>query len=175
MADATAIGFVAAELPEFADLVRAHQSMVFSIAYHFVHDRAVAEELAQDVFLQLHRTLSSLQSEAHVVAWLRKVTSHRCIDYTRRQRPEVSLDEAPPLVSDPPQGDPLLSLRLRRIVASLPPNARIVVVLRYQEDLGPEEIAKLLGWRVNTVKSQLHRSLAMLKEKLGRDLGDVKL
>ncbi len=172
MADATAIGFVAAELPEFGDLVRSHQSMVFSIACHFVRDRAVAEELAQDVFLQLHRALPSLQSEAHVVAWLRKVTAHRCIDYSRRQRPEVSLDDAPPLMSDPPKGDPLLSLHLRRMVASLPPNARIVVVLRYQEDLGPEEIARVLGWRVNTVKSQLHRSLAMLKEKLGRDLGD---
>lgn len=175
MAEATAIGFVAAEMPEFADLVRAHQAMVFSIAYHFVHDRAVAEELAQDVFLQLHRALPSLQSEPHVTAWLRKVTSHRCIDHARRQRPEVSLDEAPPLVSDPPQGDPLLSLRLRRMVASLPPNARIVVVLRYQEDLGPDEIAQVLGWRVNTVKSQLRRSLAMLREKLGRELGDVKL
>ncbi len=175
MADATAIGFMAAELPEFGELVRVHQGMVFSIAYHFVHDRGVAEELAQDVFLQLHRALPSLQSEAHVVAWLRKVTSHRCIDYARRQRPEVSLEEAPPLVSDPPPGDPLLSAHLRRLVASLPPNARMVVELRYQEDMGPEEIAQALGWRVNTVKSQLHRSLAMLREKLGRDLGDVKL
>jgi RNA polymerase sigma-70 factor (ECF subfamily) len=173
MAESTAIRFVEAEVPEFADLVNAHQAMVFSIAYHFVHDRGVAEELAQDVFLQLHRALPSLQSEAHVIAWLRKVTSHRCIDRARRRKREISLEDAPQLVSSPPAGDPLLSLRLRRIVASLPANARIVIVLRYQEDLGPEEIAQVLGWRVNTVKSQLQRSLAMLREKLGRDLGDV--
>lgn len=175
MAEATAIGLIADEMPEFSGLVHAYQAMVFSIAYHFVHDRAVAEELAQDVFLQLYRTLPSLQSEAHVAAWLRKVISHRCIDYARRQRREVSLDEAPPLASDPLAGDPLLSLRLRRLVASLPPKARIVVVLRYQEDLDPEEIARVLGWRVNTVKSRLQRSLTMLREKIRRDPGGIKL
>jgi RNA polymerase sigma-70 factor (ECF subfamily) len=60
-------------------------------------------------------------------------------------------------------------------VASLPPKARIVVVLRYQEELEPAEIARVLGWRVNTVKSQLQRSLNILRQKLGRTLGDVAL
>lgn len=175
MAEATAIGIMASEVPEFEDLVRAHQAMVFSMAYHFVHDRALAEDLAQEVFLQLHRSLPSLRSERHVAAWLRKVTSHRCIDYARRRRREVRLEEAPPLTSDPAAGDPLLDVRLRRLVASLPPKARIVVVLRYQEDLDPEEIARVLGWRINTVKSQLQRSLAMLRDKMGRDTGGIKL
>lgn len=91
-----------AELPadiaesDFAGIVRCHQSMVFSIAQHFLADRSVAEELAQDVFLQLHANLPTLKSEAHVTFWLRKVTAHRCIDYKRRRRiPQVNLDDAP--------------------------------------------------------------------------------
>ena len=60
----------------FADLLRAHQAMVFSVAYHFLHDRAVAEEIAQDVFLELYRRLKELKTEAHVAYWLRKVTSN---------------------------------------------------------------------------------------------------
>jgi len=67
-----------------------------------------------------------------------------------------------------------LDRRLRRTVASLPPKARMVVVLRYQEDMEPVEIADALGWRLNTVKSHLQRSLAMLRTKLGRVLGEME-
>jgi RNA polymerase sigma-70 factor (ECF subfamily) len=174
MADTTAIGTMTADLPEFADLVRAYQRMVFSIAYHFLHDRAGAEDIAQEVFLQLHQTLSSLKSEAHIRAWLCKVTSHRCIDYARSRKADLPLDRIPEPVSKPSSGDPLMAALVQRAVASLPPKVRIVVVLRYQEDLEPAEIARVLGLRVNTVKSQLHRSLDILRQKLGGTLGDVE-
>ncbi len=169
----TAEGLLTADRLEFADLVREHQGMVFSIACHFLHDRAVAEELAQDVFLQLHKALPGLRSAEHVEFWLRKVTAHRCIDYSRRHRPELSLEDVPEPASQPNESDPLLSRRLRQLVATLPENARLVVILRYQEDLDPEEISRLLGMPVNTVKTRLHRALAMLREKVGRVLGDV--
>jgi RNA polymerase sigma-70 factor (ECF subfamily) len=81
----------------FAEIVREHQAMVFSLARHFLRDRSLAEELAQEVFLDLYRHLAAIKSPAHLKLWLRKVTSHRCIDQTRRQqaRPQVSLDELP--------------------------------------------------------------------------------
>ena len=175
MANTTAIGTMTADLPEFAELVSTYQRMVFSIAYHFLHDRAGAEDVAQEVFLKLHRTLSSLKSQAHISAWLCKVTSHRCIDYARSRRRTISLEEIPEPDSECKPGDPLMASLLQRAVASLPPKARIVVVLRYQEELEPAEIARVLGWRLNTVKSQLQRSLALLRQKLGRTLGDVGL
>ena len=76
----------------------AQQAMVFSIALHFLRDRQAAEELAQDVFLHLHQHLESLKSPEHITFWLRKVTSHRCIDYSRRRKwSQVSLDEVPEL------------------------------------------------------------------------------
>jgi RNA polymerase sigma-70 factor (ECF subfamily) len=175
MMDAAVTGTIAAHLPEFSELVRTHQRMVFSIACHFLQESAVAEELAQDVFLQLHRVLPSLQSEAHLIAWLRKVTSHRCVDYARRRRRHLRLEQIPEPETEADPGDSLMARRLSQMVASLPPKARIVIVLRYQKDLEPEEIARVLGWRVNTVKSQLHRSLGMLREKWERTLGAVKL
>lgn len=171
----TAIGVADADLPDFPELVRSHQRRVFSIAYRFLHDRAVAEEVAQDVFLKLHRALPSMKSEAHIAAWLYRVTSRLCIDYARRRRKrETPIDEIPEPASEIAPGDPLMARLLRRMVASLPPKARIVVVLRYQEELEPEEIARVLGWRLNTVKSQLRRSLAVLREKLGRTLGEME-
>ena len=157
----------------FAELVREHQAMVFSIAYHFLRDRTLAEEIAQDVFLQLFRNLGSLESEAHVTFWLRRVTSNRCVDHVRkRQRqPEVALEDTAELRSVDGQSDPLLSRKLRALLQSLPEKPRLVMILRYQEELMPEEIARVLDMPVRTVKSHLHRSLAMLREKMERSMG----
>ncbi len=176
-------------LPDFASLVRSHQAMVFSIALHYVHDRSAAEELAQDVFLQLHQSLADLQSAEHAGRWLRKVAVHRSIDHARRSRfrAQVGLEDAPEPVTPAAAGDPMLSERLRRLVASLPEKPRSVMLLRYQEDLDPEEIAATLGMPVRTVKSHLQRSLAILREKatraftpaagrqnLSREMGEVE-
>jgi RNA polymerase sigma-70 factor (ECF subfamily) len=161
----------------FAEIVRQHQGMVFSLACYFLRDRWLAEELAQEVFLNLHQNLSAIKSPAHLTFWLRKVTSHRCIDQARRQkaRPQVSLDDVPEPVADTSEGDFMLSDMLRRVVDTLPEKARMVVVLRYQEDLEPAEIARVLDMPVNTVKSHLRRSLALLRDKLSRSLGEVQV
>jgi RNA polymerase sigma-70 factor (ECF subfamily) len=149
--------------------------MVFSLAFHFLRDRCLAEELAQEVFLHLHRNLASIQSPQHMVYWLRKVTSHRCIDQARRRklRPRVSLTEylerAPePPADSGPEADPLLAELLRRLTARLPERSRMIVILRYQEDMEPAEIAGMLGIPLGTVKSNLHRSLALLRARLER-------
>ena len=63
----------------FEELVREHQAMVFSMACRYLRNRALAEEIAQDVFLQLYRKLPSLESSEHVLHWLRWVTAHRLI------------------------------------------------------------------------------------------------
>lgn len=160
----------------FAELVREHQSMVFSIAYHFVRDRTIAEEIAQDVFLQLFRNLNSMESDAHVTFWLRRVTSNRCVDHARRRQrhPEVALEDTAELRQFDAPGDPLLSRRLRALVESLPEKPRLVMILRYQEDLMPEEISRVLDMPVRTVKSHLHRSLGILREKMERSMGGAR-
>lgn len=166
----------AIEGTDFADIVRRYQSMVFSIARHFLGDPSSAEELAQDVFLQLHSALDDLESDEHVKFWLRKVTAHRCIDHRRRRRPpELSLEDAPEPSAPGSSGDPLLARRLRQYVASLSEKPRLVMILRYQEDMLPEDIAEILSVPVATVKSHLQRSLAMLREKIIRTMGDVTL
>lgn len=158
----------------FRSLVIEHQSMVFSIALRVVGDRSSAEEVAQDVFLELHAKLPDLESPEHVRFWLRKVAAHRAIDCARKRarRPEDSFDpiELPELAIDDDPGDPLLSRQLRQLVASLPATQRTVIVLRYQEELTPEEIAATLSMPVATVKSHLQRTLRLLRAKAARVL-----
>jgi len=144
--------------------------MVFSLAYHFLQDRALAEDVTQEVFLQLYREPEPLDTEQHVRYWLRKVASHRCIDAARRRkiRPRLGLEAIPEPAAREAFRDPMLSETLRKLVATLPETPRMIVVLRYQEDMEPAEIAETVGMPVATVKSHLHRSLGMLREKMQR-------
>jgi RNA polymerase sigma-70 factor, ECF subfamily len=142
--------------------------MVFSIGWHFLRDRSAAEELAQDAFLQLHRNLGSIESPAHLTNWLRRVMTQRCIDYSRRARlrPRVGLDDAPePSVAAAPP-DPYLTSILDRQIARLPERSRMIVVLRFQEEMEPAEIAETMGIPVGTVKSNLHRALALMRGRM---------
>lgn len=160
----------------FAALVREHQAMVFSIARNFLRDRQIAEEVAQDAFLHLYRNLATLESAAHLKFWLRKVTGHRCIDYARRNKLQtIELEEVSEPAAPMNSADWLMQQTLRRFVATLPETPRLIVTLRYQEDMEPTEIAAVLAMPLNTVKSHLRRSLAILREKVGRTLGETVL
>jgi RNA polymerase sigma-70 factor, ECF subfamily len=125
----------------------------------------------------LHAKLGELESDQHVLFWLRRVTVHRSIDLVRRRqrRREVAMDwnelpDLPDRSSIPGQQDPLLSDQLQQLIRSLPAVARTVLVLRYQEDMGPEEISGTLAMPLATVKSHLQRTLRLLREKCTRAL-----
>jgi RNA polymerase sigma-70 factor (ECF subfamily) len=153
---------------DFSRIVAENQSLVFSFALRFLRNREGAEELAQDVFLQLYQKLRQIESPEHATWWLRRAICHRCIDETRKRRlrPSVGLESAPEPVAEAAEADPLLNERLRGLIADLPENARAVMLLRYQDDLDPSDIAAVLDMPVSTVKSHLHRSLTVLRGRL---------
>jgi RNA polymerase sigma-70 factor, ECF subfamily len=157
---------------DFESVVRAHQGMVYSIACNFFHNDAIAEEVAQEVFLQLYQNCRSVETGAHCVAWLRRSTVHRCIDTLRRSsfRQEVQVERLPEIPVEGPETDPLLQEGLRRLIASLPEKPRAVLVLRYGEDMDAEEIGRTLQMPVRTVWSHLQRGTAMIREKAARYL-----
>jgi RNA polymerase sigma-70 factor (ECF subfamily) len=161
--------------PNFEQLLLANQSMVFGLALHFLRERTSAEEIAQDVFFALHKNLRSITSDEHVRYWLRRVTVQRCIDRARRT-PVVSvpIDDAHELAVEPAENDVFVRERLRKLIATLAPDARAVMLLRYQEDLSPPEIAATLSMPLPTVKSHLQRSLTLLREKMNRSSSMVK-
>ncbi|HUN85783.1 MAG TPA: sigma-70 family RNA polymerase sigma factor [Terracidiphilus sp.] len=154
--------------PDFERLVEEHQSMVFSLAWRMTSDRGLAEEIAQDVFVELDRHLSKLESPEHALHWLRRVAMNRSADALRRRRVRgvdlwVEIEEnhgAPVEERNSPLG-----ARLEQLLATLPEAQRAALVLRYQEDMMPEEIAATLDTPLATVKSHLQRGLKLLRAK----------
>ena len=144
--------------------------MVYSIGWYFLRDRSVAEDLAQDVFLGLHRNLNAIESPGHLTNWLRQAMTRRCIDWSRRcaQKSRVSLDAVKEPSAPARHSDPFVTGHVARAMSSLPERSRMMVVLRYQEDLDPTEIAELLAIPVGTVKSTLHRALGVMRARLER-------
>jgi RNA polymerase sigma-70 factor (ECF subfamily) len=162
-------------LPEtFRGLVERHQGRVFSIAFRILGESGVAEEVAQDVFLELHRSLARLESEEHVAAWVRRVACHRATDALRRRaaRGDAAAEEYQDGMALRPvvrEFMPLMN-RVEQLLLTLPPQQRAVMLLRYQEDLEPEDIALELKMPLATVRSYLQRGVKMLRAKAERTL-----
>jgi RNA polymerase sigma-70 factor, ECF subfamily len=155
---------------DFENAVREHQGLVYSIALNYFHNAATAEEVAQEVFLKLYEHRRGVETGSHCIAWLRRTTVHRCIDTLRRAsfRQEVQVELLPEVPVDAPETDPLLHEALRRLIASLPEKPRAVMVLRFGEDMDPEEIGETLQMPVRTVWSHLRRATALIREKAAR-------
>jgi RNA polymerase sigma-70 factor (ECF subfamily) len=164
----------------FEDLVRTHGSKVRSLVYRLVGGEA--EDLVQDVFVQVYRSLPGFRGEAQVSTWLYRIATNRCLDYLRRHRRTegkvISLENCAEEHSLEPLAVPLASpeartvavdLRreIRRCLAALPADLRAVVVLRDLEGLEYREIAAVLGLPLGTVQSRLHRGRNLLRDKLG--------
>jgi RNA polymerase sigma-70 factor (ECF subfamily) len=159
--------------PDFEQLIDEHQSMVFSLALRMTGDRGLAEEIAQDVFLELDKNLGHMKNPLHACYWLRRVTMSRAADALRRRRVRgvdlwVELEEKHGM-PDEERGSPL-GARLEQLVATLPGPQRAALILRYQEDLSPEEIAATLDAPLATVKSHLQRGLKLLRAKAESNL-----
>ncbi len=159
----------------FGEIVDCHKSMVLSVAYHFFSNRSVAEDVAQDVYLELYRNLARIESDLHLTFWLRQAVTRKCIDYTRRlkHRRYQPLEEVVEPGVETKQRDPMLAEALRKKVQALPERMRMVVILRFQEDLKLGEIAEVLDMPLNTVKTTLRRALARLREKVAALEGEL--
>jgi RNA polymerase sigma-70 factor (ECF subfamily) len=159
--------------PDFEQLVDKHQSMVFSLALRMTGDRGLAEEIAQDVFLELDKKLGKMETPEHACYWLRRVTMSRSTDALRRRRVRgmdlwVEIDETHG--SRPEEQTSPLGARLEYLLTTLPEAQRAALVLRYQEDMLPEEIAATMDAPLATVKSNLQRGLKLLRAKASNHL-----
>ena len=168
MPDALLLRARAGDRDAFATLVRQHQASVFSIGLRMLNRRDAAEDLAQDVFLQLYRKLDSIENLQHLGFWLRRVAANLAIDWLRRTPHTATqpLDDSVEVAALERDTDPLMTRELTRLLGELPPAPRAVMLLRYQEDCDVAEVAAALDMPVNTVKSHIKRSLTALRGRM---------
>ena len=132
-----------------------------------------AEEVAQEVFVRIFRGLVKFRGDSALGTWIYRLSINAALTHvTRRQRhPEVGeevLSHMP--APSRPQRDPCLTDRLSQAMSELPPGYRAILVLHDVEGLSHEECAAIMGCRVGTSKSQLHKARMRMRELLGPEL-----
>jgi len=158
----------------FEDLYRKHYRRVYSICLRMTGNVAEAEDLTQEVFIQLHRKIGSFRGEAAFTTWLHRLTVNQVLMHFRKRsvRSELTTDDGEmPDSIDPetinPEAMPIVDrIGLESAISQLPNGYRTVFVLHDVEGYEHEEIARLLGCSAGTSKSQLHKARLKLRRLL---------
>jgi RNA polymerase sigma-70 factor, ECF subfamily len=128
-----------------------------------------AEEVSQEVFMRIYRGLLKFRGDSALDTWVYRLTVNAAVSHISRRPARAEGEEAlaqVPSLEGPPR-DPRLCARLEDALRELPPGYRAVLVLHDVEGLSHEEIAEILGCRVGTSKSQLHKARGRMRELLG--------
>jgi RNA polymerase sigma-70 factor (ECF subfamily) len=168
----------AGDTSAFHALVERHRTMVYRVAFQFAGNHHDAEDIAQDVFIKVFRSLDRFRYDAQLTSWLYRIVMNACIDFRRRQAPAgwapFTEDAELKMLNTPEEGpgpeDTAYGLqigeRLEAEVARLPPGQRVVFTMRHHEGLELSEIAEALGLAEGTVKRQLHAAVHRLRAAL---------
>ncbi len=165
----------------FRQLVQRHYRLVIGVAFRALGDMGLAEDVAQEVFLKVHRSLPAYRHEKPFVHWLHRVAANAVTDALRRTRPIVSLDalEQPPAGREADPQDLAARHELQRAVrdaiAKLPRHYRDTVVLQVFHELSYEEIARTLDIPLGTVMSRLNAARRLLRERLAPAVGEASV
>jgi RNA polymerase sigma-70 factor, ECF subfamily len=162
------------DMSGFDEIYQKHYRRVYSICLRMTGNTAEAEDLTQDVFLQLHRKLQSFRGDAAFTTWLHRLTVNHVLMHfrKRRVRSEVTTEDGEmPDQIDPDSDNPLAAPHVDRIalttaIDKLPPGYRKVFILHDVEGFEHEEIATILRCSSGTSKSQLHKARLKLRKLL---------
>jgi RNA polymerase sigma-70 factor (ECF subfamily) len=156
----------------FQELVDRYKDLVFALIARTVQDRSRAEDLAQDVFLRIHRGLPYFRGEARLSTWIYRIVANVCVQDHARPAVAVAFDPVivDPSVSDRQFGDLELRDRLEKAIARLPANYRLLVAAHYLRGIQYEELAEALQLPLGTVKTQLYRAKQQLRRLLETEL-----
>jgi RNA polymerase sigma-70 factor (ECF subfamily) len=147
----------------FAAVVRRHERRVFRLAGRFFRQRADVEDTAQETFLIAWRKLGTYRGEAPFESWLTRVCLNACYARLKAAKPAQPLFEIDLATSDP---SPDVHLEVERLLATLSPDDRFVLLMLDGEGWSVAEIAEKLGWTRINVRVRAHRARRKLRARL---------
>jgi RNA polymerase sigma-70 factor (ECF subfamily) len=160
--------YLAGDATAFDEMMIRHQRRIYRVCYRFVNNREDAMDLAQDVFIKAFEHLESFRRESSLKTWLCQIAMNHCINHVRKHSQDfVEVNE------DTGSVRPSVQLQIedreereqfRRLVKQLPPKQKAILELRINEQLSYEEIAKISGRSVSTIKASVFFALEKLRE-----------
>jgi RNA polymerase sigma-70 factor (ECF subfamily) len=166
----------------FNELIRRYQKKVFNIAYRLLGDFDESADLTQEVFIKAYLSIHRFHKKSAFYTWLYSITTNLCRNKLKSQKryKRISLDAQNDLPKANNYHTPDAELERKQLqqivqeaIESLPPNYRILIVLRDIQGLSYKEISQILKYSQNKVKSRLHSARMILKDKLNEVIEDV--
>jgi RNA polymerase sigma factor (sigma-70 family) len=160
------------DLDAYGEIVRRFQDMAYGYAYSLLGDFHLAEDAAQEAFIEAYRCLRNLREPAAFPGWFRRIVFKHCDRIRRRRRlPTTALESAEAVVSA--QSDPASAVERNEMaeqvlaaIRSLPEDQRTVTTLFYINGYSQRDVAEFLDWPVTTVNNRLHAARKKLKERM---------
>ncbi len=158
------------EREAFSGLVERYQRDVYRLCYRYVNNHHDANDMAQEAFLKAFKALPSFRGDSSFSTWLYRIAVNTCLNFRQSRRaPHEALSEelpdlAPPVAHSLEQDERAASVRAA--VAKLPEKQRATLILKLYHELTHEEVARILGSSVGTVKANLFHALNNLRKTL---------
>jgi RNA polymerase sigma-70 factor (ECF subfamily) len=158
----------------FGELIDRYKDLVYGMVLRLAPDRSHADDLAQDVFLKVHRGLPYFRGEARLSTCIYRIVINVCAPARARPRPEVSIERGPdrtpldPGAPDAAFADLELRDRLEKAIAQLPEHYRFLIAAHHLRGVQYEALAEALEIPLGTVKTHLHRAKRQLRELLSK-------
>lgn len=173
----------AGDTEAFCALAQAYERRIYSLAFHYCHEREDAEDLSQEVWLKAFGALATFRNESSFYTWLRKITINCFLNHRRSRSgsfwPINQLNQSDSatghteVVDDISTGlentlqNRLVVEQVMQALSDVTPQQRLIFLLKHQEGMTYDEISKELGCSSGTVKKSVSRTIVKLREKLG--------
>ncbi len=163
----------AKNLPAIERLLFDYEKGVFNYVYRLVRQRENAQDLTQDIFIKVYKSLHQIDPDKNIKAWIYKIATNTVYDWLRKKqkKPELFIvDDASSGFETIDEKTPYINIErvrdMEKALDNLSPNYKAVLLLYYYEDLPYEEISEIMNLPLNTLKVHLHRAKKALKENL---------
>lgn len=157
----------------FSELVRRHQHVVFNVAYRFMRESSLAEDMAQEAFLKAYRLLKGFRGDCSFSTWMYRVTCSVCLTELnrRKRRNEVEQElQHHTVTSEEPVENPDMPEMIRRCVGRLPDRYVQIITLYYLKGISYEEIAQVMNIPMGTLKTWMFRARKQLRGVVEQEL-----